>query len=149
VVLIAVGMSLFLLSALRRAMSEQYVWSTLPHFRYWLMSVTEQEVARKQAQALVEAAAGEPLFILQPAASFSYLVTGLKNPTPFDYPLVTAFGTKGEEEVMAAIASRRLRRVCWQRVNGPLAPARLERYVEENLEQEKQLGWCAIYRVRP
>ncbi|MBI4758740.1 MAG: hypothetical protein HY783_07040 [Chloroflexi bacterium] len=93
---------------------------------------------------------GEQLFILSPSAGLYYLVTGLKNPTPFDYPLVTAFGQSGQAEVIAAIKQQRIRSVCLTPLGSDhLKPALLESYVQDNMERSHDIGFCTLYRNRP
>lgn len=80
-------------------------------------------------------------------------MAGLKNPTPFDYPLATAFGRKGESEVVAAISRRQICTVCLDsRGLSPLTPLRpviLVRYVQEHMELSRDLGFCTLHRTRP
>jgi len=100
-----------------------------------------------QAQALRDSVQGEDTFILSLPAAFYYHVTGLQNPTPFDFPLSTAFGLHGQEEVIQALEHGQ---VCWVCVSPlgthPFAPLRLERYVLASLEPVRQTGWCTVYR---
>jgi hypothetical protein len=100
-----------------------------------------------QAQVLRDRVQGEDTFILSLPAAFYYHVTGLRNPTPFDFPLSTAFGLHGQEEVIQALEQGQ---VCWVCVSPlgthPFAPVRLERYVLANLEPAGETGWCTVYR---
>ena len=50
--------------------------------------------------------------LVVPEAGFYYLVTGLANPSPFDYPLATAFGRHGLELLVDSLSQKRLNTVC-------------------------------------
>lgn len=140
---------LFLANSIRKLHSDQTAWVDLPHYRYTLLHRDDLVLKQAQTERLRAQMAGEPVLLLLGVAGFYYLATELKNPTPFDYPLATAFGTHGEADTIAALAQKRIRAVCLQRQAGQLAPVRLERYVIENLQREEDLGECTLYRVRP
>lgn len=139
---------LLLGTAARQVWSAQTVWLRWPHFRYQLLQRDEAARAQALRDRLQAAAAGEPVLLLLNGAGFYYLVTGLQNPTPYDYPLATAFGLRGEAETITALAAKRIRVVCLQRQTA-LAPARLEQYISEHLQAVEDLGECTLYRVRP
>lgn len=150
---LGVGLGFTLLSPVVKLASGNYQLSTLPHFRGVLMQVAQHTELRTYAKTLAEVMAGDQPLLLSPHAGFYYLSTGLKNPTPFDYPLVTAFGRQGEAEVMAAISRHEIQTVCLdsqysQQLSG-LRPVRLERYVREHMERSGEVGFCTLYRVRP
>ena len=86
-------------------------WSALPHLSGVLLPKAREAELAADADALRGAAAGEPLFLLMPDAGLYYLVSGLTNPTPFDYPLATAFGRTGEADLATAIEAGRVTRV--------------------------------------
>jgi hypothetical protein len=146
-VLILASISLKLMLSYRDVTSTEYVWSNLPHLRYKLLQVDYQAQIQNQARWLIDQTAGEPTLILSPDASLYYLLSGLKNPTPFDFPLLTAFGTSGVSEVKTALAERRIRRVCVTKIDWPLAPVELEKYVESRLQLGTKAGSCSLYRV--
>jgi 4-amino-4-deoxy-L-arabinose transferase-like glycosyltransferase len=126
--------------------SGRYQFAPWPRFRgVFLRSdfVADTDV---QAQVLRDSVRGDDTFILSLPAAFYYHVTGLRNPTPFDFPLSTAFGLHGQEEVIEAIEQGQ---VCWVCVS-PLgthafAPVRLERFVLAHMEQVRETGWCTLY----
>jgi hypothetical protein len=99
-----------------------------------------------QAQVLRDTVRGDDTFILSLPAAFYYHMTGLRNPTPFDFPLSTAFGLHGQEEVIQILEQGQ---VCWVCVSPlgthPFAPARLERYVLAHMEPVRETGWCTLY----
>jgi hypothetical protein len=125
-------------------------FSKLPHFRAALIPADQSRVIEVHARALVEETSNSgPSFLLFPEAGFYYLITGLKNPTAFDYPFVTAFGLNGEEKTAAAIAQRKIRSVCLRSFDGfwsSLKPALLQDYVEKHLRPGKDIGLCTLYQ---
>ena len=121
--------------------------STLPHFRWALIpNATEEDFT---ARARMLAAAGEQPFLLIPEAGFYYLLTGLRNPTPYDYPYVTTFGPHGQRDVIASIEQGRIKTVCFA-VRGPivLRPDELARYVQEQMTRGEDAGACTVYHRR-
>jgi hypothetical protein len=100
---IGIGMSLILATSIAKIQSPKYGVSRLPHFRKVLIERRVINEIGTSALALSEAAhRGERPFLLSPGAGLFYLVSGAKNPTPFDYPLVTAFGRDGEADVISS-----------------------------------------------
>jgi hypothetical protein len=146
--LVLAGISLYLQVSYKNVTSNEYVWSNLPHFRYKVFRASDEAYIRSQAQWLTHHTAGEPTMILTADASLYYLAAGVNNPTPFDYPLLTAFGTSGMHEVMTALGGRRIRAVCMKKLDWPLAPVELEKYVESTLRLEEKAGPCDLYRVQ-
>jgi hypothetical protein len=122
-------------------------WSSLPHLRHVLIPRTREAELSAHAAALREEARGGSLFLLVPNAGLYYLVSGVKNPTPFDYPLGTAFGRTGEDELSDAVASGRVRRLCMTPVEGTMAPERLQRAVLAGLQRRADLGPCTLYEA--
>jgi len=147
---LGIGVSYLLIHPVLRIASGDYQFSPLPHLRGALVPVSFIEGVRAQTKMLMEFTNGEQLFILSPSAGSYYLVTGLKNPTPFDYPLVTAFGQNGQAEVIAAIKQQQIRSVCLTPLGSDhLKPALLESYVQDNMERSHDIGFCTLYRNRP
>ncbi len=147
---LGLSLALTLSGLLTRITSGQVQVSTLPHFRGVVIEAEHHGRIQADATALSDAARGEPLLILSPQAGLYYLVAAVKNPTPFDYPLVTAFGLTGEADTLAAISEGRIRAVCLASPGASaLGPARLERFVQENLQPERSVGACLVYRSRP
>jgi len=147
---LGIGLGYLILNPFVRAASDKYQFSTLPHFRGAFIDIFQHTQIRNDANALVDLVATEqPVFLLSPNAGFYYLVTELKNPSPFDYPLVTAFGLNGEAEVRDAISSGKIRTVCLDRRKpSPLSPVLLERYIQEHMQRIRRVGFCTLYRAR-
>lgn len=119
--------------------------STLPHFRGPFVRPDFEQAALRQAGQLRAVSSEDQLFLLMPQAGFYYLVAGIRNPTPFDYPLVTAFGLTGEDAVVAAIKNGHISRVCWEYWPWVLRPARLEQFVATWLRPGPKVGQCTLY----
>lgn len=123
--------------------------SGLPHFWQGLFTASRFEAIRSYSNELKQAAGNQPLLILTPDAGFYYLVSGLRNPSPYDYPLVTAFGTNGEAELVGRLARHEIPLVCLNALAGThtesLRPLILETYVETHLHRERDIGLCTLY----
>lgn len=120
--------------------------SSLPHVRGLLMPRMQIEEATRDAPRIHDVAAGRPLFLLVPNAGFYYLISGVTNPTPFDYPLKPAFGRTGEADTIARLQRGDLTRLCMKRVTGLMAPDELQKYVDTQMKQGEDLGVCTIYQ---
>ncbi|MEO6512737.1 MAG: hypothetical protein ABIO16_17190, partial [Nocardioides sp.] len=70
------------------------------------------------------------VFLLRPDAAVWYLATGLRNPTPYDYPLASPFGPDGQRVLALNLGNGSVRYCCWKPAEaGALTPAELEAYV--------------------
>ena len=110
------------------------------------MSRTHIEKTEREAASLRAAAAGTPLFLLVPNAGFYYLTSGVTNPTPFDYPLKSAFGAGGMTETIDRFRRGELLQLCMRRAAGLMAPDALQQYVETEMIATEDVGACVIYR---
>ena len=121
--------------------------SSLPHMHGTFVEVAKEEEYRRDAETLAAAARGlhGPLFLLMPDASFRYLTSGLKNPTSYDYPIVTTFGPHGQDRVRDLLASGRIRNVCYGWWTAGLVPTELVSYVRSSMKQGRDLGPCTLY----
>ncbi len=142
------GVALTSATAISRIRSDDFQWSTIPHFRGVRISRDEHTRIMVQAARLRAISAAEPTFLLTPYAAFFHLASGTDSLTPFDYPLVTAFGRSGMDEVRQALADGRITTVCltvqpWSR----LRPTALEEYVMQHFRADEDLELCRIYRA--
>jgi hypothetical protein len=144
-----VGLAALLMATLplRLAHSPNAQLSKLPHLRGAFVQPDEMARWQQEAARLVTAAHGDSdsLLLLVPDAGFRYLITGLQNPTPFDFPFVTTFGRNGEQRVVAALASGRIPRVCLAGEWFGLAPKQLVDYVRSTMRPGAELGFCRLY----
>lgn len=127
----------------------ELVLTSRPHFRGALLPARWEQRVQLQAPRLQALAAQAPGFLVSPFAGFWYLVAGIKNPTPFDYPMRTAFGLHGEEQVIRALEAGGVPWVCWERGTWPLRPQRLENYLIKGWQVAEDLGECQVYRRSP
>jgi hypothetical protein len=119
----------------------------LPHFEYAMAARAEIDQMKHDREMLQAAAAEGPVFLLTDEAGFYYLISGIKNPTSIDYPMVASMGRNGESDIIAAIQSDKNAWACVRSYREPLLrPARLEGYVRTQLQFVKQLGFCDLYR---
>jgi hypothetical protein len=130
--------------------SDSYRVSSLPHFQGALFPAPFYNYLLDYRKALAEHAPDGQILLIFPDAGLSYLISGLKNPTPFDYPLVSAFGLTGEESVIRQLAAGQIRTVCMRSLMNTglesLRPARLEDYVRSQMQPIEDLGLCTVYR---
>ena len=119
--------------------------SSLAHTRGVAVDPPVKDTLARTAEAL--AAEPGPVFIATPEAGILYLVSGVENVTPYDYPLATAFGTDGEARLAADIEAGRFAAVCMN-YGGEigLMPPRLVAAIEGSLVPAEDLGSCRMYR---
>jgi hypothetical protein len=88
------------------------------------------------------------VFLLRPDASVWYLATGLRNPTPYDYPLASTFGPNGQQVLSANLASGQVRFCCWAPSHaGRLAPTHLEEYAASLPVVAHTRAWTLVTAV--
>jgi 4-amino-4-deoxy-L-arabinose transferase-like glycosyltransferase len=124
--------------------------SSLAHFEGILMPPDVEGSIRSRAERLrTEAQTNDP-FLLMPDAGLYYLASGLRNPTPFDYALVTAMGRSGAADTVEAIGAGEIREACVGDLTaadlGPQRPAQLERAISLHMEPIGWTGACLLYR---
>lgn len=119
--------------------------SGLPHARgVFVEPAVEDELARAAARLEREP---RPLFLATPEAGILYLTAELENPTPYDFPVATALGRHGEDELAADVERGRFAAVCVDfGLEAPLVPDRLAAAIERTLEPGEDLGPCRVYR---
>ena len=92
------------------------------------------------------------VFILRADAAYYYLVGHLTDPTPFDFPVRSDFGSAGEGGVIADVRSHRIPYVCVGRYErrasgrGPdFRPLALDRAVRRTMHFTARLRLCDLY----
>jgi hypothetical protein len=128
--------------------SDAYVVSPFPHFRGTIIKADRVASAAQAAAALNAAAADRELLLVSGSAGFYYLITGLRNPTRYDYPFVTTFGRRGEAQVAEAVAAGEIRAACIDATVPPELRARtLEAAIRAHLRHMRDNPLCAEYRL--
>jgi hypothetical protein len=143
-----IGLAVLLTATLplRLARSPSTNLSTLPHLRGTFIQEDDLTGWERDATRLRVAARGHlEVLLLVPDAGFRYLTTGLRNPTPFDFPFVTTFGRNGQQRVVHSLASGEIGQVCLGRNWFGLEPTKLVRYVRTKMRVRSQLGFCTLY----
>jgi hypothetical protein len=119
--------------------------SRIPHFR----GIVEDErvIGQLQEKAIgLRSSAGDgATFILATDAARYYLLTGIRNPTPYDYPYATAFGVHGERRTSEAIRRGQVTSVLLDMPDGSLSPRGLIETVRETMTPVAELGGT-LYR---
>jgi hypothetical protein len=143
---LVVGLAVLTFGIGGRAISARYTWSNLPHFTGMLIDREAQRgVARAVGQMRANAANGA-MFVVSPRAGFYYLISGLRNPTPYDYPLVTTFGRHGEEETVRAIVDGRIKAACVDPSSPQsLRAVRVENAMRQHMRPVIDAGPCIVY----
>jgi hypothetical protein len=123
-----------------------YIPSILPHLRgVWIEPHLQKKLVR-QGERLQRLAENKPILLITPNAAQLYLTGNLINPTPFDYPLATAFGLHGQEQVILSIDAGAIPLVCMADYSDNiLNPAKLSGYVTAHLKATKRLPFCNLY----
>ncbi len=119
-----------------------------PHFRHIYFQAADWRKRERQAGAIAALAPERP-FILSAQAGFYYLAANLKNPTPFDFPLVTAFGRNGEQELIAGIRKGWSVPILYDPYIekwGPMQPLRLQTAIKSAMRPDTTLGKFVLYR---
>ena len=133
-----------------RLVTGQLRLSDLPHLHGILVPTDQHDLVRQRSAALRQHVGHGELLILDLDASLYYLVGGLRNPTPFDYPLVNSLGPGGQQQVIAAIDRGEIRDVCLpsSRDQTYLTPLLLDRHVREHLQSGPDVGLCEIFSAK-
>jgi hypothetical protein len=127
-----------------------YQYVRLPHFEYAMAPGAKIEQMKRDIGTLKEAAVTSPVFLLTDEAGFYYLISGIKNPTSIDYPMVAAMGKNGEADMIQAIQASKGSWVCVESYREPLLrPARVEEFIRSQLQFVKRLGFCDLYHLNP
>lgn len=130
--------------------------ATASHMRGVVLAPGHETQLSALALELRRATNGQPTFYLLPEAGLYYLLTGTSNPTPYDFPLRTAFGTDGVGRVEEQIGRGEIAYVCihptWG-LEGPLPgpfpelqPIELAAFVRERMVHVRALALCDLYR---
>lgn len=142
---IAVGLVVVFVDAAGPIVRRELVRSTLPRLGGALIAREAQETVGEQARSMASEL-GPEAFIVSSRAGFWYLVTGVRNPTPWDWPGVTSMGTRGQDEAVARIVRGEIANVCLDTRDWGLNPRRLEEAVAAHMERVRDLGPCVLYR---
>ncbi|MBI4854375.1 MAG: glycosyltransferase family 39 protein [Acidobacteria bacterium] len=149
---------LFLLSILlgykQLFFSPDSQFSSLPHFQGILIDKIGENNSEKIVEMFSPYKESKETFLISPSAGFYYLISGLKNPTPFDYPLITTLGAKGEQEVIAAISEKKIKHVWIENSKATiylenLKATALINYIETNMVKTKASGAFTLYSLEP
>jgi hypothetical protein len=146
---LCVGVGIRTLEPLVNIAAGGYTVSTVPHFRGVILPKATDSNMRAAGEILLEATGKWPTLLISAEAPLLYLISGLKNPTPFDYPMRAAFGSTGEDEVVAALSRGQIHQVCLgMSVTDSWAPHRLVEFVLTQMKTGPTLGVCVLYQRR-
>ena len=145
----AAAAALMTWSAAKRAVSPNYVSSSIPLFRGPLIAREIHDSFKRNLANVSAFPRDGRTFFLGPYASFYYLAAGMHNPSRYDYPYEVALRQNGVAEIIAEIQDGKISAVCLDRNGDPqLKPYDLQRYVERNMIRLPAPDFCEQY-VRP
>ncbi len=140
--------AVLVISELRVITSSERVLSSVPHVRGVWLAQADQRRFRDDARRLASAAAGQPTLVITGDAGGRYLVAGVPNRTPYDFPLASAFGLSGEAETAAAVSAGRFPVVCLSTdVPAGLAARQVEEAIQQTMTPAESAGTCRVYRM--
>jgi hypothetical protein len=119
-----------------------------------LAPILELDQVERESACLATLLADAPhTFILSARAGLLSLTSGLSNPTPFDYPLVTTFGGNGQTGLIAKLDSARVAYVCIETGQrdryGALWPTQVEDHVAQHWHYVRSRCSFALYSRVP
>jgi hypothetical protein len=122
------------------------VAADVPHLEGSLVDPERLTTIHRVVDGISASAGSSGVFVLETEASLYVLAGGLENPTRYDYPLLTAFGRDGQQQVRDQIEKGRISAVCvgstWPE---DLEPKLLTDYVRSTLRRGADLGACTLY----
>ena len=135
-------------------LQKEHSLSVVPHFRGIAMETNchlHWANMKKQFSAEFD---GNNFFFLSTHAGFYYLLFDLHNPTPFDYPIHTAYGLSGEQKVVEMIKNSHINTVIqdhphwsnWWTVK-KRRPFQLEKTIAETMTEEPLIEEGSLKRV--
>ncbi len=129
--------------------------STTVHVGGVVMAPGYESQLLDRAREIRTATGGGATFYLFPEAGMYYLLTGVHNPTPYDFPLRTAFGTEGTRLLTEELERGEIASVCLDRtwgMPGPLPgpfpelqPVELATWVRQKMTYVATLAACDLY----
>ena len=147
-----IGAALIARQPIAAIASGGYDVSDLPHLRGVLIAPDAKPYFQTAEKLAGLDSRNEAPLLLSTRAGFLYLASGGRNPTPYDYPLVTTFGPNGLAETIDALRRGAIQAVCvdhdFSSTNDArrLQPATLLLYVEQAMAPRRDLGTCTLYR---
>ena len=147
---LAVGIAALVVRPVRWLALGTHSVSSLDHFHGVLLPRDRIATLLTQAEDLKVIPSSEPLFILSPSAGLLYLLADRSNPTPYDYPEVTAFGIDGQNDIIEQIDRGRIAWVCLtSQGTDDLSPSLLVSFVESHMRPYRSTAMCTLYDSSP
>jgi hypothetical protein len=118
-----------------------------PHVRGVVVSAADLATWQADARALATAAASDgPLLVVSGAGGMLHVMSGVPNPTAYDYHFATAYGRTGERRVAQQVRRGEIPTVCLDpEIPERFRPLTLERAIRETLRPRRELGGCVLY----
>ena len=122
------------------------VHSSFPPFFGSFIDKDELAYDQSSTAALKDALKDEQAMLQIITASYYYLTSGIKNPTPWDYPLKNDFGKSGETDTINRIRRGDITAVCYREIGGPLEPDILRAFILSIMNGGADTGICRVYK---
>ena len=132
-----------------RAASGRRVISVTRHFRGLPVDREGLRACRAAADSLALLAGNGGTFILSPRAGLYYLLGGMYNPTPYDYPVISALGQAGQKEVIGLIEGGEIAAVAFDQEAARDEFMLLEGFLRDRMDPDGRVGGLEIFRPRP
>lgn len=126
-------------------MNNDYGLGRSAEWRWVLVHYPTEWNLQQQSKVLRDRAQGQPTMLLMPDAARYYRLTGIQNPTRFDFPLASVFGRHGQQEVLTAIEWGRIVQVCVQMPPGTLTRFPLIEQIPLMLPFSRDIGPCVMH----
>jgi len=132
---------------IRWILRDTHQFSSIPHFRVIFLPNNDLDNLESAADMIQTTTQDDNVFFLTPSASTLYLLMERTNLSSFDYPLVTAFGFDGQEQVIMQIQKGEIDWVCFKTLGEhPLNPRLLEEFVQNHMVRVKNTGLCELHK---
>jgi hypothetical protein len=128
--------------------------SALPHLGSSpVLAADARGTARDVAE--LRRVTGGRVFIIRADAAYYYLAGNLRNPTPYDFPVLSDFGSAGERGVIRLVEQHRIPYACVRRHDDPppvdspdFRPLALNHAVRHDMRLVAHLNICDVYAAR-
>lgn len=106
---------------------------------------TLDDLRTQRARLRTLAKADRPVLMLGSGAALGQLLGDLPSPTPYDYPLVTAFGHDGQRRTADRVRAGDFGSACITPSYSGLEATLLEAAVRATFRRQRDIGYCRLY----
>jgi 4-amino-4-deoxy-L-arabinose transferase-like glycosyltransferase len=128
--------------------------AALPHLGGAPELASDARITRHDVAELRRLTGGD-VFIVRADAAYFYLAGGLRNPTPYDFPVLTDFGRAGERGIVSLVARQKVPFACVAASDGTapvdtpdFRPLLLNHAIRHDMRFVARLAICNLYAAR-